>query len=140
MAEPGKPTTLTSELLSDIREGLLAGKTQEAIKEELGIPNSTWCTWFYDNYNGFRDSVELWRLARKVKVAEDFSDRLMYIAEDDKDILKLKQKESEFIRETIGNYSKKQGIDVTSKGESISVTSEQQKRIAQEILETSEQS
>ena len=123
MGEPGRPSVYTPELLSDIREGLLAGKTQESIKEELGIANSTWCRWFYDNYQGFRDQVEGWRRDALLKQAEGNIKEIIHlpISAEDPKVMKIIADTSIFVTETIGknSYSKKQDVDVTTKGEPI---------------------
>lgn len=120
--EAGRPSVFEPALISQIREGILAGKTCESIKEGLPISPSTWDKWYYENYNGFRDQLEGWRRDFKVKQAEDFSTRLMqHPNEEDVEFLRLKQKESEFLRETLASkvYSKKQGIDHTTNGKEL---------------------
>jgi len=123
MGEVGRPSIYTSELLSKIREGLLAGRTQESIKEELHIPNSTWCNWFYDNYNGFRDQVEGWRRDAMLKQAEGNLKEIVHlpIIPEEHKVMKIIADTSMFVVETLGkhSYSKKQDVDVTTKGEPI---------------------
>ena len=111
MGERGRPSAYTPELLSKIREGLLLGKTQESIKEELNIPNSTWCTWFYDNYNGFRDQVEGWRRDAMLKRAEENIKEVinMSVYQEDPKMVKIITDASIFVTETLGKkaYSKR---------------------------------
>jgi len=111
MGLPGRPSVYTPELLSKIREGLLAGRTQESIKEELEIPNSTWCTWFYDNYEGFRDQVEGWRRDAMLKQAESNLKEIIHlpVSTEDTKLTKIIADTSMFVSETLGKkvYSKR---------------------------------
>ena len=106
----GRPTELTEEFLEKYREWVLEGKTLEEIAVLSEIPVDTMQAWKTRNYRGFADKQKLYKLELKLQKAEEFSDKLMQMDDaDEKEILKLKQKESEFIRETIGKkiYSKR---------------------------------
>ena len=111
----GRPSTLTDEVLTKIQDMLLSGKTEKEVIQELEIPRSTWYTWRHDNYDYFRTNVLDWRREYKLVQADKVSDEIFNaVAIDDNGkadvtLLNLKQKEAQFIRETLGkdNYSKR---------------------------------
>lgn len=130
----GKPTTLTDELVLAIRKQVLDGVKYIDIQDKLEIPANTWDAWVYKDYTsnpnknkGFRTLLNEWKNERLIRKTEKLSDEILdanHIKEDgkyDTDLLRVKQKEAEFVRETLGklNYSKKTETDLTSKGESI---------------------
>lgn len=119
--KPGRKSTLTKELLSKIHDGILAGKTDVAIKEELKINNGTWCNWFVDNFEGFRDRVEGWRrdyilgLAKKnlpefltMATESEKNNDGEVISFTDPALVRIKADMTKFTLETLGNkeYSK----------------------------------
>lgn len=106
----GRPTEFSEEVCRTIRAHILDGKDLKEIAGLTEINYETIQGWQTRNFNGFADKIKLYRLEFRLKKAEEFSDKLMDIEElNDKEILKLKQKESEFLRETIGKkiYSKR---------------------------------
>jgi hypothetical protein len=113
--EVGRPSTLTEEVLTKIKDMLLDGKSEKEVIEELGIPRSTWYTWRVENYENFRTNVLDWRKEYRLEQADKVSDEIFgAIAIDDNgkadvSLLSLKQKEAQFIRETLGkeSYSKR---------------------------------
>lgn len=115
MAEAGRPTDLTDELFAKIKECVLDGKSLKDTATHCQISDSTFYDWSYKNYRGFADKVEGWKRDRKLKLADITSDLIQTLpAVDDngkldKELLKIKQKEAEFIRETLGKayYSKR---------------------------------
>lgn len=117
----GRPTDLTQEVLRKIKESILSGNNLKETANFCGINVDTLYNWTTENYQNLSDKIEGWKRDRKVKIAEEFGERLMLMEEGDKDILRLKQKESEFVRETLGKtvYSKRS--EMTGKdGESLS--------------------
>lgn len=121
MAGVGRPTELNDELCLKIRALVLEGKTLEEIAEINEIPFKTLEGWVTRNYHGFADKWRLYRVERRLKVAEDFGDKLMEFDDGDNQVLKLKHDEAKFVRETLGKetYSKKTESDVTSGGKPI---------------------
>jgi hypothetical protein len=118
----GRPTDLDDELLAKIKQCILDGNDLKKTAEISKIPESTLYTWHSKNYLNIADKIEGWRRDRKLMLAEVTSDTIQTLpitdenGKIDKELLKLKQKESEFIRETLGkvNYSKRTelgGID-----------------------------
>lgn len=116
MAKVGRKTELTEKLFRQIKQSILDGNDLRKTAKVCGIPESTLYTWHGDNYLNISDKVENWKRDRKLMLSENVSEvvlTLAYIDEEtgkiDKEILKLKQKEAEFVRETLGktNYSKR---------------------------------
>jgi hypothetical protein len=113
--EVGRPTGLTEEVLTKIKDMLLDGKSEKEVIQQLGIPRSTWYTWRHDNYNSFRSNIIDWRKEYKLEQADKVSDEIFNAiaigdnGKADVTLLHLKQKEAQFIRETLGkdNYSKR---------------------------------
>ena len=103
----GRPSKLTEEVLTEIRELLLCGRSEKEIIEELEIPRSTWFTWRHDNYEDFRTSVLDWRKEYKLSLADRVSDEILLApavneeGKADTSLLSIKQKEAQFLRETL---------------------------------------
>jgi len=114
----GRPTDLTDKLLAEIRELILDGKNLKEIANIKGISESTIYSWHSLNYKGLTDLIEGWKRDRKLILADITSDTIqtLPVIDDngklDKELLKIKQKEAEFIRETLGKqyYSKRQEL------------------------------
>jgi len=120
-----RPSDLTEELTLKIRQLVLEGKTYKDIQETLYIPDNTWDTWIYKDYKDFRKNLQSWKAERLIKKTEKLSEEILdmsYIStREDKevintDILRVKQKEAEFVRETLGkaDYSKKVEQEVSN--------------------------
>lgn len=112
MADVGAPSELTKELTLKIRQGVLDHKEYKKIQEELDIPTGTWDYWVWDNYHGFRDSLNQWKHERMVKKAERKVDILIE-SEDERVALEA----SKFTLKTLDkeNYSEK--TEMEHKGE-----------------------
>jgi len=135
MSNRGPKTELTDKLVLEIRKMVLDGKSYVEIQQELEINASTWDTWVYKNYQGFRNNLVDWKAEKTVaeyerilKKCERLSEEILDINHTgdngvDYRILSIKQKESEFIRSTLGkkNYSKQVNTDLTSGGKPIMV-------------------
>lgn len=94
---------LTQQLLLKIRAQVLEGKTYISIQANLGVKPDTWDRWVYDNYQDFRTNLNNWKHERMLKQAEGFSDELMDMSHHlAHKVLAIKQKEAEFLRETLG--------------------------------------
>jgi len=120
-----RPSDLTEELTLKIRQLVLEGKIYKDIQETLNIPDNTWDTWIYKDYKDFRKNLQSWKAERLIKKTEKLSEEILdmsYIStREDKevintDILRVKQKEAEFVRETLGkaDYSKKVEQEVSN--------------------------
>lgn len=118
----GRKTDITIELLREIKQSILEGNDLKTTAKVCEIPESTFYTWHSDNYLMLADKIEGWKRDRKLRLADITSDiiQTLPITNDegklDKELLKIKQKESEFIRKTLGKefYSERQeltGID-----------------------------
>lgn len=111
-----RPSDLTTELTLQIRKMVLNGVKYKDIQEELQIPANTWDAWVYKDYKDFRKDLNSWKFERLLKKSEQLSEEILDLEHqkelsgltitDDK-ILRIKQKEAEFIRTTLGkdNYS-----------------------------------
>lgn len=114
----GRPTKLTEEVMTNIKDMLLSGLSEREIFETLEIPRTTWYTWRKDNYDDFRTNVLDYKVEYKLSLAETVSEDILttsHTAEDgkvDTGVLNVKQKESQFIRETLAKdrYSKRAEI------------------------------
>jgi transposase len=124
-----RPSDLTDELTFQIRNLVLEGFMYKDIQSQLDISSNTWDTWVYRDTQGFRDNLIKWRNEKLLKKAEKISNEILdmgHVSDEgrvDSNILRVKQKESEFVRETVGKdfgYSKRS--ELTGKnGGSISV-------------------
>lgn len=86
-----------------IRTLYMAGKTNNEIQKELNINPNTWDSAYYKNTHGFRDFMLEIKKAYILQSAEKVSAEIMATPSDgNAKILSIKQKEAEFLRETIG--------------------------------------
>ena len=104
----GRPSDLTEELTLQIRSMVLDGVKYKDIQEALDIPSNTWDAWVYKDYKDFRKDLNSWKFERMVKKSEKLSEDILdtpHLTEDakiDTNILRVKQKEAEFVRATLG--------------------------------------
>ncbi len=130
----GRKSTLTQKLTLEIRSLLLRGHKPKEIQQTLGINPSTWDGWYFEDFQGFRDLLTNTKHEILLAKAEDISREILSLThkirsskgtQTDINVLRLKQKESEFVRETLGKsqgYSKRQ--ELTGKdGEAIVIKS-----------------
>ena len=66
----GAPTTLTTEMLQDIRGLVLDGQSDAKIQEILSIPQQTWSTWRTRNHLDFAVLINQWQQEYIVRVAQ----------------------------------------------------------------------
>lgn len=91
-----------------IRSLVLQGFSYKDIQLSLEISEGTWDSWMYRDYMDFRKKLTAWKQERLIKKSEKLSEEILdlgYVADDGKantDVLRIKQKESEFIRSTLG--------------------------------------
>jgi hypothetical protein len=131
--KPGRPTDLTEEKELAIRKLVLEGLRYVQVREKLAIPKGTWDAWVHGNYSGFRANLKEWKKELLVNAAEDFSKELMSLSHEQDGkvidgVLRVKQKESEFLRSTLG---KDEGYTTRSEltgkdGEPLAVSDEHQ--------------
>lgn len=122
MSEGGRPSELTEDLTLNIRGRVLSGEKYLSIMKDLGIPAATWDTWVYKDYQGFRTKLNEWKKERLIKKAELLSDDILdtdhHGGKDGIDVhlLRIKQKEAEFVRSTLGKdqYSSKTENEITN--------------------------
>jgi len=58
MGEAGRPTELTGEVLKQIKQGILEGRTLKDIAKHSEINEGTLYVWHSDNYLNLADLVE----------------------------------------------------------------------------------
>jgi hypothetical protein len=109
-------TLLSDDLQNKIITGVLEGKTYRALMAELGLKESTFYNWLWNDYKGLRQRVNEAKREVILRETEDISNQIRRLDTlDDKGrhnakLLAIKQKEAEFLRETLGKdeYSKRQ--------------------------------
>ena len=110
------PSLQDDEIKTKMRTLFKDGKSMYEIAEILEIPKGTIDSAFYRNTHNIRDFFNELKKERFLMLAERFSDSLMTTDEmEDARMYAIKQKEAEFLRETLGkdNYSKKTEVDNT---------------------------
>lgn len=76
----------------------------------MGVSTGTWDSNYYFNTNGFRDFINGVKKEYFLNSAEKVSSEIMGMEVKSAKVLSIKQKESEFLRETLGKdmgYSKR---------------------------------
>lgn len=119
----GRPSELNDELTFKIRKEVLNGESYKSIQEKLDIDPDTWDGWVWRDYKGFRENLNSWKKERLLKKTEALSEEILDTPHgEDTRMLSIKQKESEFIRETLGKefYSKRNEV-TGANGESINI-------------------
>lgn len=122
MAEVGRPTDLTDELVDKIKQSILAGNDLKTTANIIGKSEDVMYQWNSKNYSGIADKIEGWKRDYKLSLADkNINDILKIGAVADKVTLKVVADMSKFVKETLdkNNYSKKVETDLTSKGEKI---------------------
>jgi hypothetical protein len=110
-------TLQDDDIRNHIRSLMLNGETIKSICDTIGITENTWYVNFYRNTEQFRDFINGVKKELFLREAEKVSIEVMSADHtDDVRVLAIKQKEAEFLRETLGkdNYSKKTEIDNTT--------------------------
>jgi len=123
MADVGRPTELTKELLSEIKRHITSGKTLKETANLCDIPISTLYGWHSDNYLTLADKVEGWKRDCKLFKADRNITKILDLKIDDKDFTKTVADMSKFVKETLDkeNYSKR--TEATGKdGKDLQVT------------------
>lgn len=109
MADVGRPTDLTDELLVEIKQLILDGKNLKEIARIKEMPEVTIYKWHENNYLNFYDKVEGWRRDRKLMLANENIVKILQLDTNDKDFVKTVSDMSKFVAETLDkkNYSKR---------------------------------
>lgn len=109
MADVGRPSDLTDELLIEIKQLTLDGKNLKEIASIKEIPEVTIYKWHEKNYLNFYDKVEGWRRDRKLMLANRNIEAILQLDTNDKDFVKTVSDMSKFVAETLDkkNYSKR---------------------------------
>ena len=111
----GPKTKLTDELFKEIKRSILDGNDLKETAKICEINEGTFYVWHSNNYLNLADKIDGWKRDRKLMLADITSDTIqtLPVFDDngklDKELLEIKQKEAEFIRETLGkqHYSKR---------------------------------
>ena len=105
----GRPTELNEELFGKLKEAVLNFKSLGEFAEENGIIPGTVYDWSYKNYLGFADKVELWKMERKLALADVNIEKILKLDPSDKDFVRPVGDMAKFVKETLDkkNYSKR---------------------------------
>lgn len=114
--ELGRPSDLTPELQIDLERAFKKAPNLRIAVEELGLNYKTVEGWITRDYQGLRTAYKLWKVEKALEKSESFSEELLSTphidkeGKTDKDIMRLKLNEAQFLRETLGKtmYSKSQ--------------------------------
>jgi len=127
----GPKTKLTDELFKEIKRSILDGNDLKETAKICEINEGTFYVWHSNNYLNLADKIDGWKRDRKLMLADITSDiiQTLPVFDDngklDKELLKIKQKEAEFIRETLGKQHYSKRSELTGKdGEAIIVNQE----------------
>jgi len=127
----GAKTKLTDELFKEIKRSILDGNDLKETAKICEINEGTFYVWHSNNYLNLADKIDGWKRDRKLMLADVTSDiiQTLPVFDDngklDKELLKIKQKEAEFIRETLGKQHYSKRSELTGKdGEAIIVNQE----------------
>lgn len=109
MAEVGRPTDLTDELVKKIKQSILNGNDLKTTAKVCEIDPQKLYNWNCDNYLNIGDLILNWKHERMLKLAEGNLSDIMSLGISDKDSLKVVAYVSKFVSETLGkkNYSKR---------------------------------
>lgn len=122
MAEAGRPTDMTDELVKQIKQSILDGNDLKTTANICGIDPQKLYNWNSDNYLNISDKIDGWKRDYKLSLADkNINDILKIGAVPNKVTLKVVADMSKFVKETLDrdNYKKKTETDLTSKGEKI---------------------
>lgn len=137
--KPGPESDLTGELTLKIRELVLDGMKYKDIQQILELSSNTWDTWVYKDYKDFRKNLNSWKAERLIKKSERLSEDILdtpHLGKDkiETDILRIKQKESEFIRKTLGKEEYSERAELTGKdGKDLILGEDQIKTLIEKI-------
>lgn len=109
MATPGPKPLLTDEVLKEIKQGILEGKTLKDIARDSKLNEGTLYVWHSDNYLNLADKVEGWKRDRKLMLADRNIEDILRLPTNDKDFVRTVADMSKFVKETLDkqNYSKR---------------------------------
>lgn len=120
--EAGRPTEMTDEVLKQIKQGILEGKTLKDIARDSEINEGTLYVWHSDNYLNIADKVEGWKRDRKLMLAEKNIEEFLemstqnimnkegnLIEQTDAALVRVKADISKFVAQTLGkkDYSQR---------------------------------
>jgi len=132
----GPKTKLTDELFKEIKRSILDGNDLKETAKICEINEGTFYVWHSNNYLNLADKIDGWKRDRKLMLADITSDiiQTLPVFDDngklDKELLKIKQKEAEFIRETLGKQHYSKRSELTGKdGEALVITPEEKSKI-----------
>jgi|GEM_PF-4926131 len=132
----GPKTKLTDELFKEIKRSILDGNDLKETAKICEINEGTFYVWHSNNYLNLADKIDGWKRDRKLMLADITSDTIqtLPVFDDngklDKELLKIKQKEAEFIRETLGKQHYSKRSELTGKdGEALVITPEEKSKI-----------
>ena len=96
------PDLKETDTRAKIRVRFIKGMEIKEIIEDLGIPEGTWDSSYWRNTHGLRDFVAEIKKERSLKLVENVSNNILTMdTTENPRMLAIKQKEAEFIRETL---------------------------------------
>jgi hypothetical protein len=124
---------LDENIRGNIRTLWLNDNDYKTICEKLKISQGTWDNYYFLNRYGFRDFIQKVKAEKFLLNAETISQEVFnQKSEDNAKILAIKQKEAEFIRETLGKdlgYSKRPDSININVNKNEALDDEQKKRL-----------
>jgi len=112
----GQKTLMTPDLLDIVRRIVREGGHIDAIAKATEMNSKTIEHWYYTNYEGFKDKCKIWKYAGLIEKAENISHEILDLPTDileldnngdtmrqvkNIEVVKVKQKESQYIRSTL---------------------------------------
>lgn len=134
----GRPSLLTQEVRTKIRQALKEKRTMKEVADLIGISVNTLDTWYYEDYQDFRTFYDTCNHERMLKKAEKNQEEYLAMDTKQKKIIdgveyivvdaaleKIKQDSTKFVQETLGKkYYSKRTENTGKDGGAIEVTIE----------------
>ena len=148
IGEVGRPTDLTEEIQTEIKENILGGfnlketatnifnkldvfKNISIDKKEEELANfiQKLYNWNYANYLNISDKIEQWKRDRKIMLASKNIEAILLMDMNDKDKLKVIQDTSKFVLETLDKDTYSKRSELTGKdGEALIPSNEDREK------------
>lgn len=118
----GRPTDLTKEVLSKIKEAILDGKTLRDFAKENEISESTVYSWTRENYDNISTKIEGWKRDRMLMLAEKNIKNILAKKPGDDVEKKIQANMSQFAAKTLGKKHYSDRVEMTgADGEKLEV-------------------
>ena len=123
MADVGRKTDLTDNLLKRIKEGILGGRNLKETAEFCEIDPQKLYNWHYDDYLNIATKIEGWKRDRKLNLADKNIEGILALGISDDKSLKVVADMTKFVKETLEKkyYSKQINTDITTGGKPLPI-------------------